>query len=359
MSDLCEMSCTVSVKLVVERTVPDMDVHWACNDEIWSSSGYSIFASKNRGVTFSKMITLPVPMTRGLLARFRLTCRAFRLGVRALRILKSGTILVVANRKLYRIADNNIESTHCFRHGFGPLRQGWCEDDNGHCYLTEYSLNNARTVASQILLSCNDGESWEVIKSLIGIRHIHCMQYDPFAHGLWMGTGDKNSESSISYSQDFGKTWIVFGSGDQTFRAVSLLFTNEYIYWGSDAPSRQNYIFRRHRKSDSVEKLAAVNGTVLYSTMLGNGIMLFGTTDEGNSEGKNPTSDKKAHIWASYDGTHWEDIINWEKDSWPYILGFGSVLFAGGHPGSGLFYTTKAVKGMDGVLSCASVMNID
>jgi len=134
-----------------------------------------------------------------------------------------------------------------------------------------------------------------------------------------------------------------------------LLFTKDHIYWGSDAPTRQNYIHRYRCKNGEIERLVAVGGPVHYSTTLGNGIKLFATTAEGNSEGKSAAWDKKAHIWASEDGTNWEDLISWEKDFWPYILGFGRVLFAHGKHGDRLYFTTQSLKKIDNVLFCAKL----
>jgi len=88
---------------------------------------------------------------------------------------------------------------------------------------------------------------------------------------------------------------------------------------------------------------------------LENGTKLFATGVEGNSEGRSGEWDKKAHIWASQDGTHWEDVIGWEKDFWPYILGYGLVLFAQGQRGNDLYFTTQSLKGLDGMLTCAKL----
>lgn len=347
------------LKLMIEKTIPKMVVHWANSEEIWASSNYTLYRSKDGGMTFNKMGDLEVPSLMQGLGKFQLAARALRLGVRSLRKLKSETILVVANRKLFRLRDGQLEVTYAFKRGLGPMREGWCEDDNGNCYLAEYFLNNKRDTVADLLKSTDDGRSWRTIRSLHNIRHVHCVQYDPFGQRIWMGTGDRDEESSISFSEDRGESWTEIGSGDQMFRAVSLLFTEDYIYWGTDAPTRQNYICRYSRKSGRIERLGAVDGTVHYSTILGNGIKLFATAAEGNSEGKNPEWDRKAHIWASQDGTYWEDIISWEKDFWPYILGYGLVLFAHGQCGNNLYFTTQSLKKVDGMLTCARLLAED
>lgn len=345
----------MALELVIQKMISNTVVHYVNHDEVWVSSNYSLYRSKDRGVTFSKVIDLPVPFMMRAVARVRLPARAMRLGVRGLRKLKSGTLLVIADRKVFRLRDAEIKVVHSFKRGIGPLREGWCEDDNGNCYLGEYFLNNKRDAPVRLLKSADDGQSWKTIHSFQNIRHIHCVQYDAFSESVWLGTGDADEESSISFSQDEGETWTKVGSGDQMFRAVSLLFTRDHVYWGSDAPTRQNYIYRYDRKSAEIERLVAVDGPVYYSTILDNGIKIFATATEGNSEGKSAEGDKKAHIWASADGVCWEDLISWDKDVWPYILGHGRVLLAHGQLDDVLFFTPQCLKKVDNMLIMAKL----
>jgi len=286
------------MRLEIQDIIPNMTIHCTNKGAIWASSSYSIYESEDEQCRFNKRIDLKTQVRLPALGKFRLPARALRLGIRSLRILRNGTILAIANGTIFRIENDEARIVHSFERGVGPLRQGWCEDKVGNIYIGEYFLNNKRNAPVRLLKSEDDGETWSIILSLQNIRHIHCVQYDPFTKTIWMGTGDRDEESSISYSGD-GKKWISIGAGTQAFRTVSLLFTENYVYWGSDIPTRQDYIYRFARKSGEVERLAAVNGPVHYSATLENGIMLFATTVEGNSEGKSAAWDKRAHIWGS------------------------------------------------------------
>lgn len=343
------------MKLIIEKSVPNMIVHYTNSSEIWASSGLSIYLSQNEDFTFKNVINVPGSLIFRLLGNLRFTSRALRLGIRNLRKFKNGTVLVVANRNLYRFSDGQIKITYSFSKGLSPLREGWCEDDNGNYYLAEYFLNNKRNFSSELLKSTDDGESWQVIHSIPNIRHIHCVQYDPYSHKIYIGTGDNDNESSILYSGDGGNSWEVLGDGDQLYRTVSLLFTENYIYWGGDAPTRQNYIVRYNRKTKNIEKLVAVNGTVFSSIMLENGTIFFSTTDEGNSEGRNPTADRKCYLWATTDGTHWNNVMQWNKDFWPYFMGYGKILLPHGQSGNILYFTPVCLKGANNTLVKAIV----
>ena len=337
----------MSLKLAIRKTIPNMIVHFVDAEQIWASSNYTLYVSKNGEETLSKVTDIKVQPLVKMLGNSRLISRTFRFGIRTLRKLENGVILVNANGKILRLANKRVEIVYSFEKGVGPLRDGWCEDERGNVYIGEYFLNNARKSAVKLLKSKDGGRSWQVIRSMKGIRHIHCVQYDPYEEKIWMGTGDRDEECSISFSEDKGERWIDVGSGNQMLRTVSLLFTEDYVYWGTDTPARQSHIYRYVRRNGRIERLVPVNGPVYYSTVLENGMKFFSTGAEGNSEGKSAAWDNRAHIWASLDGIMWEDLISWEKDSWPYILGYGRVLFVGGRSGNVLAFTTQCLKKID------------
>ncbi|MEM2703157.1 MAG: sialidase family protein [Candidatus Bathyarchaeia archaeon] len=323
-----------------------MIVHWVDNGEIVASRGYTLYVSKD-SETFRKLVNIRIPPLYKVISHSRLLSRALRLGIRALLKLKNGDILLIANGKMFLHSKGASHMVYSFEHGVGPLRDGLCEDDNGNIYIGEYFPNNSRKHPVRLLKSEDGGRSWEVLQSFKNIRHIHCVQYDPYEKLLWMGTGDRDEESKIMFSEDYGETWNVMGSGNQMFRTVTLLFTEEYVYWGTDTPARQSYIYRYIRKRKEVERLTPVSGPVYCSTILENGIKVFSTGAEGNSEGKSAAWDNKAHIWASLDGVKYEDVISFEKDSWPYILGYGRIIFPRGQKSKMLIFTTQCLKNND------------
>ncbi|MBI4333587.1 MAG: hypothetical protein HY673_20175 [Chloroflexi bacterium] len=333
---------------MVDKTVPDLLVHHIRGKEVWASSRYTIYRGEGGLSNLSPVAETPCPLTGRLMTRCRLLRRGLRLGIRGLKILRSGTVLAIANKGMFRLRGGEIAPVHSFSHGFGPLREGWCEDEKGNVYLSEYFLNLRRNLPVTVSKSADDGQTWAPVSSFPGVRHIHCVQYDAYSKSVWLGTGDRDSESAIFFTEDEGQTWSKIGSGDQMFRAVSLLFTEDHVYWGTDAPTLQNYLYRYDRKTGKVERLAAVPGPVHYSVAFQNGTMLFAISAEGKSEGSSAAWDNKAHIYGSRDGVHWEDLASWEKDDWPYVLGFGRVFFPHGQSQDSLYFSAEALKGIDG-----------
>lgn len=339
------------MNLKIQKVIPNFVVQLIDDDEIWVSKNYSLYKSRIGEDDFKKVINLPFSLSDHVLLRSRLFTRALRLGIRSVLKLKSGTFLVNSQKKIYRIEKNgNIVEVLNFKKGLGPLRQGWCEDNDGNCYLGEYFLNNNRENTVNLFKSNDDGLNWKVIKKFDDIRHIHCVQYDPFSNSIWLGTGDRSHESSISFSEDGGENWSVIGAGDEIFRTVSFIFTKDHVYWGTDSPTKHNFIYRYHRKNSEIERLSQVDGPIHYSAEVSN-LKLFATVVEGESEGKTLQLDNKAHIWCSSDARNFEDLISWEKDSFPYILGFGRIIFPlGMNRTKEVYFTTQSLKGADNVM---------
>ena len=265
--------------------MPNSEAQWINDKELWTSVNYAIYYAEAWDSKPKKIADLKIPFFMKKLSKLRLATRALRLGVRSFLRLRSGTIIVVANKRLFRLNDNKLSLAYMFERGVGPLRNGLCEDQKGNVYAGEYFLNNDRAYPVKLLKSVDGGKTWDVIQRMKGIRHIHAVQFDPYEGKLWMATGDRDEESSILFSEDEGASWKELASGSQKFRTVSFLFTNDYIYWGTDAPTIQNYIFRYSRNSKEIEKVAEVNGPVYYSASTRSGVLLFSTGNEGKSEG--------------------------------------------------------------------------
>ncbi len=342
--------------LKIQKKIPNYVIQHIDDEEILVSSNYTIFRSQNNGRTFKSITSLPVPFYSKFMGKCDLFSRSLRLGIKSILKLTDRTILAVANRQIFRIKGDEVSTVHTFQKGFGPLRKGWCEDIYGNCYFGEYFLNNKRDFGVRLFKSEDNGRIWNVISSLDNIRHIHSVQFDPYSKNVWMCTGDKDNESNIMFSEDGGETWVIIAAGNQMFRTLSLIFTKKHVYWGTDIPTRQNYICRYVRTNETIEKLIQVDGPVHYSTTLGNKFKLFATTVEGNSEGISSQWDENAHIWASEDGINWHDIISWKKDSWPFILGYGRIIFPNGENKSdNLYFTTQALKSLSNMLIKAKI----
>jgi len=156
-------------------------------------------------------------------------------------------------------------------------------------------------------------------------RHIHFIQQDILnSFNLIIGTGDKDNESGIySYNLKSGELKEV-GNGSQDWRAVSILQKENYFFWGSDCPYKQNYIFKYNRNNQELKKIISIDGPAYYSTTNISGEMFIATTIENRKK-------HKAIIYKSSDGSKWEVFREWEKDIFPEkLFGYGLIEFING-----------------------------
>lgn len=73
-------------------------------------------------------------------------------------------------------------------------------------------------------------------------RHIHCMKRDPFTGEIYIGVGDSDEESAIYRSKDNCETIELVGSGNQNWRTLSFLFTENNILWNTDSGRMPQYL---------------------------------------------------------------------------------------------------------------------
>src|SRR5579863_6057188 len=110
-------------------------------------------------------------------------------------------------------------------------------------------------------------------------RHIHGLYTDPFDGSLWCLTGDANEHAKILRSSDGSESFATVGAGDQSWRAVSIQFRRDAIYYGTDAHRSPNGIYRIDRRTGERTQVAALDGPVYYSHPVGEDLF-FGVTAE-------------------------------------------------------------------------------
>jgi len=360
------------IELEIDVAFENLRVHAVCGNVLWASSGYTLFRSDDIVLNWEKIKQIPVKKINSFLSNFNLMQRLLRARISNIIPLASGALLVIADGKIYRVLPDmkQVKQVHKIRRGRSPSTNGWCVDAKGYIYYGEYWLNPKRE-AVYLYKSSDEGISWERLYSFPQgtVRHVHVFQCDPFTNCLWVATGDKDHECLIAYSKDEGKTFNIIGSGSQQWRTTSLMFTKNYVYWGTDAPDVQNYIYRWKWPNGPKQKLAAVDGPVYYSTVLNNKTLLATTGVEKERCRWDPLRilskflmhsdielgsgewDHFAHLWISVDGKRWIDLAKWKKD-WlsPFFFGHGLIYLAKKQDIQGYFYFTpmnlKKVSGI-------------
>jgi len=302
-------------------------LHWVSSGRWVASRGYEVWQSDDSGLSWSKRGTLRTGWANWV-SRYPFAAQVGRLGVQNLICLSSGTLLGVADGVLYRCAENAgfVPVFSEFR-GRRPLRSGICQDHLGQIYLAEYWLNQERG-AVRLWKSNDDGMSWSPVYTWPAgtIRHIHFVQFDPYEETVWVGTGDDDSECQIAYSRDGGASFEAIGSGSQIWRAVSVLFTPQAVYWGTDielySDDQPNYVVRWERSSNRLQKVLRTDGPAYYSAQTQDALVV-GTAVEvpWNRESK------YVHLYWSKDHRVWHSARLWRKWPLPGVCGPATITF--------------------------------
>lgn len=330
---------------------PGIQVHWNCNGTLWASRGSDIITSSDNGRNWDNVATLPTRPVARLLGTVGPLRRLLRLDIRSYLQLSGHEFMVFRAGNIFRWRYGDTQPT-CIgrvRRGKGPLPQGVCVDDKGNCYYGEY-WRNPQCEEVNIYTWRRGAAHWELFYAFPAgaIRHVHAVQFDSFSKKVWIATGDRDHQCKIGYFDTSSRSpqLTTIASGKQMTRAVSLLFTGDYVYWGSDgSDAAANYIYRWSRSTKNVEQLAKVRGPVYYSTVGQGGRLFVSTVVEGGAS----ECDRFARVWMSTDGVDWREIGSWKKDMWPFIFGHGVLFFPGGSTSEARVYVVgRGVQGAPG-----------
>lgn len=143
------------------------------------------------------------------------------------------------------------------------------------------------------------------------IKHIHSIHYDRFRNRLWICTGDLDHESNLYYTDDEFSSVHKFGGGDQSWRAIAMLFDEHGMEWGMDAgkdasADEINYIYRYEFKTGLRSKRMLVGNPVYSACEFSDGTAVMQTTFE---PGRLQETPEAAALWIRDQQGGWENLL--------------------------------------------------
>lgn len=313
---------------------------------IWVAKGMFFWGIDNDGKRKTQKYKVG-NFVYSFIAGFRLTRQFLRIGIHHLLPLKNGWFLVSLKKKTL-ILDNigNIKNVFKGYKGNKPGHRGICITPAGTIFFGEYTINVKNDTPTSLYRSIDNGMSFQNILTFAKneVRHIHFIQWDKYESCLWLGTGDKDNECKLMRSNDNGNTWDLIGKGSQLWRAIGLSFTENALYWGTDAGSvpNPNYIIKMDRKTLQIEQIQEVQGPCHGNAVLADGTVYVSTGIEGGVNEK----DQYAHVWKCDKDGKVTEIIKLKKDMFPHIVQYGVIRYPMGlEESESLVYTTYALKG--------------
>ncbi len=204
--------------------------------------------------------------------------------------LSDSSIFVTFDKQLGIIRDGQYHALQGVARPFRVLRNACAIGSDGAVYVGEY-LDNAERGEMSVYRYAPGFDSAEVAYTFGAgeVRHIHGVYRDPYTDALWCVTGDGATESRITRTLDSFKSLETVGTGDESWRTVSLLFTKDAVFYASDAEFHDNHIYRLDRRTGERTALGEIDGPVYYSHAVGDDLF-FAVTAELCPSQKQPAA---------------------------------------------------------------------
>lgn len=280
------------------------------------------------------------------ISHFRLFRRLFRAEVRCLYHFHHDTWVAIARKGIFRFDEKTHLFERCMHIEKGSRPMNLCQGADGAIYYGEYCFNPDR-MPMRIFKSKDNGKTWSVAYTFARgeINHIHGIFADPFTGRLWVATGDDDSACIFGYSDDGFNSLVKYYYGSQKYRVCVPLFNKEKIIFATDSQYTQNVIRSIDRKTGLVTDVQQIQGSGIYAVQNG-GLMLISTSVEPSVVNK----DNFSHLWYSWDGHDWKELISFEKDRMPKtFFQFGSIRFPSYQVESRyVAFNGRALKKIDG-----------
>jgi hypothetical protein len=289
---------------------------------------------------------------RNLTSRSALSYRLMRDGFHALAILGGQTndltmVGAVPGALVTKPPDSDeFHVTHQIQRGTRPLHI--TAVPSGTIYWGEYFDNRERAEV-HIYASTDRGLTWQVAYTFPAgsIRHVHNIVYDPWGDCFWILTGDEGSECQVLRASCDLRSVEVVLAGNQQARAVAAIPTQEGLYLSTDTPFEKNHVYRLDRagNAEQVGDLASSSIFGCKVSCQGGDAMFFSTMVEPSIV----NTSREVQLAGSRDGTNWQVLARWKKDSLPMrYFQYGNAFFPDGVNASRyLAATTIAVDADD------------
>jgi len=314
------------MKWTVEN-VPELRgyaVEWAETGNFYLSRRNQLFHSETLKPPFKQIATIAAPAWKTAASNFRLAQRVLRFMVTNVVPLENGDLFVTFDKSVGIVRDGKYQPLKGLTRPCRVLRFACAVDKKGDIFFGEYLANTERG-EMRIYRYSPGADSLEIAYTFPpnSIRHIHGLYYDSYTDSIFCLTGDDDKECCFWQSFDGFKTVNVIGEGDETWRAVSILFKENSFFYGMDAEYRTNHIYKVERETLTRKSLGEVSGTVFYSKQIG--AYLFFTTTAENAPSQ---TENVAALWHVDADDNLHNLISFKKDRWhPSLFMFGTIHF--------------------------------
>jgi len=288
-------------------------VEWIDGEKVLLSRGNVLYEAPSFDGPLRERGRLPISLLKNAMVKFRLGRRLGRLNFYNVLRCPDDTLFTTFDKSIGLFDGDRYIAVEGITRPCRVLRSGCAMNEAGDIFFGEYIPNMERGPISIYRLPRGSITATPVYTfPARTVRHVHGIYYDAFRRALWITAGDIGEECRLMVTDDEFRTLDIVGSGDETWRSVSIVCRAECIYYGTDSEFRRNAIYRLDRTTGRREKIHEVDGTVFYSYTVGNDTF-FGSTAELCPS--NP--ERTASVWHIDESGNCQAILTLKKDVWP------------------------------------------
>jgi len=332
------------LRLKLAATFPNLRALAWDGDVLYASRGYELLRAPAPELGWRVAGTYRPEWWRNFSCRSQMSFRLLRDGFHALAVLSQGHLVAAVPGAIITLpaGESEFQVTHRLTRGTRPLHIAATPD--GRAYWGEY-FDNPKRDEVYVYASVDQGMTWSVAHTFAkgSVRHVHNVLYDQWENCLWIFTGDYGAECRLlRASLDFADVDEVAGGSQQT-RAVAAVVNQNGLYFATDTPLEQNYIYYLSRRGKML-RLGSIPSSSIYACRNRSGIF-FSTMVEPSEV----NSGRTVSLLGSPNGRSWEFLACWPKDRWPMkLFQYGNAFLPDGENTTDVVaVSTIAVKGAD------------
>jgi len=309
------------------ENVPELKgytIEWAEEGNFYLSHRNVLYQAENLKPPFKKIAVIDAPFWKQTASISRLAQRLLRFQTTNVIPIENGDLFITFDKSVGVIRNGKYRQLNGLFRPCRVLRAACAWDEHGDIYFGEYLANDERGEI-RIYKYASGAEALETVYTFPKntIKHIHGIYFDKYANALFCLTGDDEKECQILRTVDGFQTIETIGQGDETWRAVSILFDEKSYFYGMDAEFRTNHIYKVDRESLQRKSLGEVSGTVFYSKQISKNLFFTTTAENAPSQIEN-----MAALWHVDENETCKKLISFEKDLWhPTLFQFGTIHF--------------------------------
>jgi hypothetical protein len=333
-------------RVFAEPALHGYQVEWEAEGELLVSRRNRLFRTDSPGSPLASVAAFPASSWKAHASRLRPVQRLLRFLYYNVLKLPDGGLFASFDKSVGVLRNDRFEVIEGLVRPCRVLRSGCALGSDGNVYFGEYIQNPDHRDDIHVYRYAPTSGRLEVVRRFPPgyVRHIHGIYADPYSDFLWCVSGDLEAECRMIRTRDGFETFEVVGEGDESWRCVSLAFTERAIYYATDSEYRKNQVYRLDRASGERRALGDIDGPVYVGKAIGQDVFFAVTAELCPSQ-----VGRSATLWHIDEGDNLSSCAAFEKDALHVVYFMVGTLHLARGPGfSDRFYMHGvALKGAD------------